>query len=197
MELLVSGSIIDKSFEWLCKKREQYSTNSDIWHVRFNWEELKPKIQQKLLSGRYRLEPLKEYRFNNEKRWVWSALDALVLKTLSLVLEPLVSQEVTNCYHLANTGGSKRAIREVKNAIKTNKFCIRTDIKSYYASIDHQKLFTQLKCYIKDIRILDLLCQYMKFTVEFGGIYKDNIRGICLGCPLSPLIGALYLKPLG
>ena len=29
---------------------------------------------------------------------------------------------------------------------------------------------------------------------QFGGLYRNIKRGISLGCPLSPLIGALYLK---
>ena len=41
-----------------------------------------------------------------------------------------------------------------------------------------------------------LLWQYMNRTVCFGETYRDIIRGISLGCPLSPLMGALYLKPL-
>ncbi|MFT5042577.1 MAG: RNA-directed DNA polymerase [Hyphomicrobiaceae bacterium] len=33
-------------------------------------------------------------------------------------------------------------------------------------------------------------------TAEAGGLYFEHRKGISLGCPLSPLIGALYLKDL-
>ena len=33
-------------------------------------------------------------------------------------------------------------------------------------------------------------------TIYDGGLYEDVERGISLGCPLSPLMGALYLKLL-
>ena len=42
----------------------------------------------------------------------------------------------------------------------------------------------------------DLLWNYIYRTVYDGGYYKDICHGICRGCPLSPLIGTLYLKQL-
>ena len=46
-----------------------------------------------------------------------------------------------------------------------------------------------------DERVLDLLRQYVRRTTYDGGLYGD-VRGISLGCPLSPLMGAFYLKLL-
>ncbi len=47
-----------------------------------------------------------------------------------------------------------------------------------------------------DKRVLDLLRQYVRRTIYDGGLYEDVERGISLGCPLSPLMGAFYLKLL-
>ncbi len=41
-----------------------------------------------------------------------------------------------------------------------------------------------------------LVWQYLNRTVCYGENYREVTRGISLGCPLSPLMGALYLKPL-
>jgi hypothetical protein len=43
---------------------------------------------------------------------------------------------------------------------------------------------------------MGLLEQYLRYRVEVEGIYRDNRQGICLWCLLSPLMGALLLKPV-
>ena len=90
----------------------------------------------------------------------------------------------------------KAAARFVNEHLAANTFVFRTDVKSYYASIDHDILLTMLDRHVPDGRVLDLLRQYVRRTVYDGGLYEDVERGISLGCPLSPLMGAFYLKLL-
>jgi hypothetical protein len=70
----------------------------------------------------------------------------------------------------------------------------RTDVKSYYASIDHLKLLDQVAVYIKDRLVMNLIGQYLRRTSERGGCFWAFEKGISLGCPLSPLIGAFFLS---
>ena len=49
---------------------------------------------------------------------------------------------------------------------------------------------------IPDAGVVDLIEQYIQRTVNDGGLYEDVTRGICLGCSLSPLMGAIYLRPI-
>jgi hypothetical protein len=44
--------------------------------------------------------------------------------------------------------------------------------------------------------LLDLVSQYCGRTTVRDGHYQAHTRGIALGSPLSPLMGALYLAPL-
>ena len=73
---------------------------------------------------------------------------------------------------------------------------IRTDVKSYYASIDHQYLIERLSRVIQDRRVLNLVQQYLGRTAERGGLFWESDRGIPLGSPLSPILGAFFLTEL-
>jgi len=54
----------------------------------------------------------------------------------------------------------------------------------------------RLAVYIRDRDILNLIGQYLRRTAESGGWFWECERGISLGCPLSPLIGAFFLDQL-
>ncbi len=47
-----------------------------------------------------------------------------------------------------------------------------------------------------DQRLRRLLWQYLRHTIDDHGHYREVRHGIALGCPLSPLMGAIYLHPL-
>ena len=128
---------------------------------------------------------------------LWSAADALVLKAVAIVLSRRLGPAFSQfCYHPAGHGGAKKAVRDVDEHLGENSFVFRSDVKSYYASIDHEILYAQLREHVNHQRLMDLLWQYMRRTIYDGGLYEDVTVGIPLGCPLSPLMGALYLKPI-
>jgi hypothetical protein len=62
--------------------------------------------------------------------------------------------------------------------------------------VDHLLLMDRLALYVRDCNILYLLGQYLRRTAERGGWFWDCERGISLGCPVSPLIGAFFLGQL-
>jgi len=72
----------------------------------------------------------------------------------------------------------------------------KSDVKSYYASIDHDILVAQIYDLLDDPIALDFDEQYICRTVYHGAIFRDVELHISLGYSLSLLMGAVYFKPL-
>jgi len=193
---ITSDDVLDSAYEWLCRRRRDYSPNSDVWALRHNWPREKETIKRELLSGNYRFSLLTRITLKDgDDTDLWSARDALVLKALALVLAKYLPVS-PRCTHLKGHGGAKFTVREVRDHLAANRFVLRTDVKSYYASINHLMLLDQLAVHIKDRRVLNLIGQYLRRTSERGGSFWDHEKGISLGCALSPLIGGFFLHAL-
>jgi hypothetical protein len=193
---LASDNVLDAAYAWLCQRRKGYPPNADVWCFRHDWQAEKPSIQGALLRGAYCFYPLQRVTLaSGDEIDLWSARDALVLKALTMVLSDVLPVSRL-CTHVKGHGGAKSAVGTVFSRLDHNRFVLRTDVKSYYASIDHHVLLDQLAVHVTDRIVLNLLAQYLKRTSEFGGTFVSYERGISLGCPLSPLIGAFFLKPL-
>ena len=82
---LASDTVLDTAYAWLCKQREHWPADADVWSLRFHWSCEKPRVQAELREGRYRFEPLSRVTGKDgEVMHLWSARDALVLKALAL-----------------------------------------------------------------------------------------------------------------
>ncbi len=193
---LTSDDVLDTAYDWLCRRRRAYPEDADVWLFRQAWAREKNKLKAALAAGRFRFGLLTRITLaDGEEIDLWSARDALVLKALTIVLADVLPVSV-RCAHVKGHGGAKAAVRQVHNHLTANSFVLRTDVKSFYASIDHLLLMDRLAFYIGDRHILNLLGQYLRRSSERGGEFWDYEKGISLGCPLSPLIGAFFLNAL-
>ena len=187
---------IDEAYEWLCKQRAHFPPNADIWHLRFHWATIRPQLLHQLCTQNYQLSPMSSIlKADGKIIHLWSALDALVLKVVAGVLPQQVSLHGA-CTHIKGHGGLKGTVRHLQQVLPDYKFVMKTDVKGYYASIDHTILLKQLAMDISSPFLFRLLYQYVKRTVENGGIYKDIQSGIARGSALSPVIGAYCLTRL-
>ncbi len=99
-----------------------------------------------------------------------------MLKALALVLTPLLKPHLSQrCFHLAGCGGLKAAVCKVAGEVGRYPFVFRTDVKSYYASNDHDVLSGLLRQWVDDQVVLDLVGQTMQRVVcEEGNIRRLN-----------------------
>jgi RNA-directed DNA polymerase len=141
MDEIASESVLHQAYAWLRERRRDHSPNDDVWDLRWRWEEIRTLLQAQLRAGAYHLGPVRRFHQGDETIEVWSALDALVLKATALVLTAhWLPGFSSHCHHLQGRGGAKAAVRFVHEHLADNTFVFRTDVKSDYASIDHDIL---------------------------------------------------------
>ena len=132
---------------------------------------------------------------DGETLHLWSSQDALVLKMLAMALPDALALS-SLCTHIKGHGGLKATVSALHAALPDYTYVMKTDVRGYYASIDHTILLRRLDKDIADPFIWCLLVQFVKRSVERGGTFKSITCGISRGCPLSPVIAAYYLKGL-
>ena len=112
---------------------------------------------------------------------------------MSLVLNDYLAPKLGKVYHLKSHGGIAGSIKNVKDSLAINKFVFKTDIKSYYQSINHNMLIKELDKLIPDKQVVNLIENSVRRTNVYGEVYWDCKKGIMQGSSLSPLLGAVAL----
>ncbi len=208
-----------QAWAWLCEQRTQAPDEADIWDARYQqayngaWL---TDLTHRVLCGEYRLAPLQLQGKNANRKAVWGAQDALVLKWTALSLQHLLPLHAS-CEHVKGHGGGKPSIATLHHlltqaddaekkmpdatapqgadrpATRGYTWVCRTDIRGYYRNINKQTLLNQVRQHVQSPVLRDLVAQYVHYTVEDGGTFHTPEAGISRGCPLSPLMGALHL----
>ncbi len=219
MEELTSDVVLDKAYAWVCKRRKDYGHNACVWDLRFWWELERESLKRDLRAGVYRFAIMTRYvRESGEEIELWSARDSLVLKALALVLGGVL-QIPESCVHVKGRGthgyslhGScPRGARRPRSGTRSGRTGAhrrghplhshackspRTPTPPHADRL--RQVVYRYEGYsrpvsVKDRGVLSLLWQSMQRSSERGGVMRVHSRGIPLGSPLSPLLGAFFL----
>lgn len=185
------------AWRWVCDARKDAPAQADVWHLRHHWEEQQQPLLATLLAGEYRLSPMLIVGRADEQKAMWSAQDALVLKWVALQVAPQLPLHA-RCEHIKGHEGGPASVRKMSEALTQSgyRWVLRTDVKGYYANIDKAQLLLQVERHVAHPVLRGLITQYVHYTVEDGGTFHTPEKGIGRSCPLSPLMGALYLQEM-
>ena len=92
------------------------------------------------------------------------------------------------CMHVKGHGGVKGAVRVIQRLLPRVQFVGRFDVASYYRSIRHDHLLTQLRAAPVPAALQALIEDYLRLPDS-----RATGRGLVAGGGLSPLLGALHL----
>lgn len=191
---------LEQAFAWLCHARREASPHHGVWRLRDKWDHVKAQLTEELANRTFRFSSVKLTRTaTGDLMECWEAQDSLFLKALTLHLQPTLSRKLSpSCYHLQGRGGVKGSIQQIRDWITCDPphFVARSDAKGYYANIGHSSLFRVLGDLGVDPPLITLISHYCRRLVTRDGYYAEQKKSISMGCPLSPLMAAVYLSPL-
>ena len=192
------SQLFSKDYLWLCKIRKNHPPDSDMWEFKRKWPSQSETIIQSVRTGTYQFDVQTKITLScGETIALWFSQDALIIKVLTGIIQEKLKPFLTKtCYHLKGHGGLKAAVRHVTKQLPRYKFFCKTDVDSYYDSINHYTLLMKIHGYVEDWTIIDYVWRFLNRCVEWGGLYQDFKKGMPRGSSLSPLLGAFYLMEL-
>lgn len=194
--------LLRKAFAWFKRMRKQKKTAGDKsswWHLAANWCARLLLWLKDFKHGSYQFSPLMQYQFKNEIVQVWSYLDRLMLHLILGIITPTFKRVISKlCCHLSGPSTIKYVTADIMAALKSGRFnyCLRLDIKRYYATINHKILLKQLHENYADPILLRYFTDIVTIGVDCGGQVVLPKTGIPIRSALSPFFGAMYLTPL-
>ena len=149
-------------------------------------------------------EPLKKIEIDkpnsDEKRPIaLSAIkDKIVQRVLYTNLSPYFDKTFSeSSYAYRPNKSTLNAIDHVTQYInKKNLHIVKTDIKSFFETIDHDILLKMLDEQIKDKSIIRLMSLFMQVGGFKNREYDEHIFGVHQGDILSPLLSNIYLDAM-
>lgn len=124
--------------------------------------------------------------------------DRIVQTALKFVLEPIFEREFLKMsYGFRPSLGCKDALREVERWLKEGyTFVVDADLKSYFDTIDHERLMERVKEQVSDGRVLELIEAYLHQDIIKEMERWTPIGGTPQGAVISPLLANIYLHAL-
>ena len=194
--------LCQKAKEWFVVTRKQKITASEKspwWNFAFEFPHTLTLWVTCFVEGSHGFSPLKTYRFPDEVVQVWEYCDKLFVHLIYGILKPTFKAVISKrCYHLKGPSVIRFITQQIKRVLASGEYeyAIRLDIKSYFASIDHDILLQQIEAAYDDPLLKKYLRDIITIGIDRDGLIDLPHKGIPIRSSLSPFFGALYLKPL-
>lgn len=162
------------------------------------------KLHEQLQNGSYRPQSIRRVNIpkpgTRETRplGIPTVRDRVVQAALRHVLEPILERQFAeHSYGFRPNRGCKDALRRVDGLVKSGlKFTVDVDLKSYFDTIPHARLLDELRKYVADNSVLELVEKFLQAKVFDGLNHWTPTSGAPQGAIISPLLSNLYLNDL-
>lgn len=171
------------------QKGKRFKTSTGLFNLELENELI--VLQGQLQNRTYRMGEYKQFYIHDPKKRLISAApyrDRVAQHALCNVIEPLFDRTfIDDSYACRKDKGSHKAVGRYTEFSRKNQYVLKCDIKSYFASIDHELLYRLILKKIKDPHALWLI----KLIID-----STSSPGIPIGNLSSQIFANLYLNKL-
>jgi RNA-directed DNA polymerase len=124
--------------------------------------------------------------------------DRVVQTALRNVMEPIFDVTFAeHSYGFRPGRGCHQALEHVERLLNAGSvYVVDADLKSYFDTINHQKLLERIREKVSDSRILKLIEMFLQQGIMDGLESWTPEQGSPQGAVISPLLANIYLNPL-